>query len=135
MTARFFADTNIAIYALDADSHRRAQAFALMQRRPVISTQVVNEFLNVLTGKQRVPRDVANRYARILLRRCEVVAVTPQVVELAIQIGERYQRSHWDALIIAAALATGCDTLYSEYLQDGQVFEQRLTVKNPFAVS
>lgn len=39
-----------------------------MRRRPVISTQVVNEFLNVLIGKQRVPRDVANRYARILLR-------------------------------------------------------------------
>ncbi len=133
MTARFFADTNIALYALDIDPHRRAQAFAIMRRRPVISTQVVNEFLNILTGKQRVPRDVANRFARILLRRCEVVAVTPQVVESAIQIGERYQCSHWDALIIAAALATGCDTLYSEDLQNGQVFEQRLTVKNPFA--
>jgi predicted nucleic acid-binding protein len=132
MTARFFADTNIAVYALDADPARRAKAFALMRRRPVISTQVVNEFLNVLTGKQRIPRDVANRYARILLRRCEVVAVTAQVVETAIQIGERYQCSHWDALVIAAALLTGCDTLYSEDLQDGQVFEGRLTVKNPF---
>jgi predicted nucleic acid-binding protein len=39
----------------------------------------------------------------------------------------------WDALIIAAALATGCDTLYSEDLQNGQIFEERLTVKNPFA--
>lgn len=135
MTARFFADTNIAIYALDADPQRRAQAFAIMRRRPVISTQVVNEFLNILTGKQRVPRDVANRYAHILLRRCEVVAVTPQVVESAILIGERYQCNHWDALIIAAALATGCDTLYSEDLQDKQVFEQRLTVKNPFVGS
>jgi len=47
-----------------------------MRQRPVISAQVVNEFLSVLTGKQRVQRDVANRYARILLRRCEVVAVT-----------------------------------------------------------
>ncbi len=133
MTARFFADTNIAVYALDADPQRRAQAFAIMRRRPVISTQVVNEFLNVLTGKRRVPRDVANRYAHILLRRCEVVAVTSQTVETAIQIGERYQCSHWDALVIAAALLAGCDTLYSEDLQDGQAFEGRLTVKNPFA--
>lgn len=132
MTARFFADTNIAVYALDANPVRRARAFALMRQRPVISTQVVNEFLNVLTGKQRVPRNVANRYARILLRRCEVVAVTTQVVESAIQLGERYQCKHWDALVIAAALLAGCDTLYSEDLQDGQVFEGRLTVKNPF---
>jgi len=133
MTARFFADTNIAVYALDADPVRREKAFALMRQRPVISSQVVNEFLNVLAGKQRVQRDVANRYARILLRRCEVVAVTAQVVETAIQIGERYQCNHWDALVIAAALLAGCDTLYSEDLQDGQVFEGRLTVKNPFA--
>ena len=135
MTARFFADTNIAVYALDADPVRRDQAFAIMRRRPVISTQVVNEFLNVLTGKKRVPRAVANRYAQILLRRCEVVPVTPQVVETAIQLGERYLCSHWDALVIAAALLAGCDTLYSEDLQDGQVFEGLLTVKNPFAGS
>lgn len=134
MTARFFADTNVAVYALDADPQRRAQAFAIMRRRPVISTQVVNEFLNVLTGKKQAPRDVAHRYARILLRRCEVVALTPQVVETAIQLGERYQCSHWDALVIAAALLADCDTLYSEDLQDGQVFDGRLTVKNPFAM-
>lgn len=133
MTARFFADTNIPVYALDADPVRRAKALALMRQRPVISAQVVNEFLNVLTGKQRVPRDVANRYAYILLRRCEVVAVTAQVVETAIRIGERYRCSHWDALVIAAALMAGCDTLLSEDLQDGQVFEGRLTVRNPFA--
>ncbi len=95
---------------------------------------MVNEFLSVLTSKQRVPRDVANRYAHILLRRCEVVALTQQVVELAIQIGERYKCSHWDALVVAAALLADCDTLFSEDLQDGQVFEERLTVKNPFAV-
>lgn len=76
---------------------------------------------------------MANRYARILLHRCEVVPVTASAVETAIQIGERYQCNHWDALVVAAALLAGCDTLYSEDLQDGQVFEGRLTVKNPFA--
>ena len=132
MTARFFADTHIAVYALDADPQRHERAFAILQRRPVISTQIVNEFINVLTGKQRVPRNRVNRYARILLRRCEVVSLTPQTVEKAIFIGERYQCSHWDALVVAAALLSSCDTLYSEDLQDGQVFEGCLTVNNPF---
>lgn len=133
MTARVFADTNVAVYALDADPQRRERALSIMRRQPVISTQVVNEFISVLTGKQRVPRDRANRYARILLRRCEVTSVTPQTVERAICIGERFQISHWDALIAAAALLTSCDVLYSEDLQDSQVFEGSLTVKNPFA--
>ena len=67
MTARFVADTNVAVYALDADPQRHERALSIMRRHPVISTQVVNEFISVLTGKHRVPRDRANRYARILL--------------------------------------------------------------------
>jgi predicted nucleic acid-binding protein len=39
----------------------------------------------------------------------------------------------YDALVIAAALQGGCEILYSEDLQNGQVIEGRLTVQNPFA--
>jgi predicted nucleic acid-binding protein len=133
MTARSFADTNIAVYALDADPRRRGAALAVMRARPVISVQVVNEFLSVALGKMRLPRQTANRLASILLRRCEVVDLTVDMVRAAIAIGERYGISHWDALIVAAALAAGCETLYSEDLQDGQLFEAQLTVRNPFA--
>lgn len=42
------------------------------------------------------------------------------------------QISNWDALIIAAALLADCDTLYSEDMQHGQVFESSLTIINPF---
>jgi predicted nucleic acid-binding protein len=38
----------------------------------------------------------------------------------------------FDGLIAASALEAECDTLYSEELQDGQVLEGRLTVRNPF---
>jgi predicted nucleic acid-binding protein len=44
----------------------------------------------------------------------------------------RYHLNYWDALIVAAALLAGCDTLYTEDLQHGQVIEGRLTVVNPF---
>ncbi len=53
MTARFFADTNGAIYPLDGNEQKRRQALDVMRRHPVISTQVVNEFLNVLMGKRK----------------------------------------------------------------------------------
>ena len=132
MTARAFADTNRAVYTLDQDPVRRRAAMAVMKARPVISVQVVNEFLNVASGKMRLPRQTANRLATILMRRCEASDLTVEMVQRAIALGERYQLSHWDALIVAAALAAGCDTLYTEDLQHGQVFEGRLTVRNRF---
>lgn len=54
------------------------------------------------------------------------------VVEKAMQIEAQTQISYWDALIVAAALLSGCDTLYTEDLQHGRVFEGQLTVVNPF---
>lgn len=134
-TAKCFADTNVAIYAVDVDVAKREKALAVLAARPVISTQVVNEYLNVLLAKRKLARADANELARALMATSDVAAVTPDITELAMHIGERYQINHWDSLIVAAALATGCDVLYSEDLQDGQVFEGRLTVKNPFAGS
>ena len=134
-TAKCFADTNVAIYAVDADVAKRAIALAVLAARPVISTQVVNEYLSVLLTKRKLARAEINELARALMAACDVAAITPDMTELAMLIGERHQSSHWDSLIVAAALVTGCDTLYSEDLQDGQVFEGRLTVKNPFAGS
>jgi len=131
-TAKCFADTNIAIYALDADAAKRSRALAILDSRPFINTQVVNEYLNVLLVKRRLDRAAAHELARALMVACDVVSVTPAITDLAMNIGERYQLSHWDSLIIASALAEDCETLYSEDMQDGQVFEGRLMVKNPF---
>ena len=134
MTARSFADTNVVVYMLDADPNKRHAAIAVMRAHPVISVQVIiNEFLSAAIGKMKLARPTANRLARILMERCEVFDLTVETVRHAIDLGERYQLSHWDALIVASALHAGCDTLYSEDLQDGQVFEDRLKVSNPFA--
>lgn len=133
MTAKCLADTNIAIYALDADAVKRDRALAILASRPVISTQVVNEYLSVLLAKRKLDRPGANELARALMATCDVASVTPDITELAMRLGEYYRISHWDALIVAVALAAGCETLYSEDLQNGQVFEGQLTVANPFA--
>ncbi len=122
-TEKCFADTNIAVYALDTDAAKREKALAILSARPVISTQVVNEYLNVLLTKRKLARTDVNQLARALMATCDVAAVTADVTELAMNIGGRYPISHWDSLIVAAALATGCDTLYCEDIQDGQVFE------------
>jgi predicted nucleic acid-binding protein len=40
--------------------------------------------------------------------------------------------SYWDAAILAAASQMGCQTLYSEDLNDGQTYDG-VTVINPFS--
>jgi predicted nucleic acid-binding protein len=66
--------------------------------------------------------------------RTEVLSLDEFTVDQAAVLAIRYQLSHWDALIVAAALLAGCEseTLYSEDLQHGQVFDERLRVVNPF---
>lgn len=46
--AKCFADTNVAVYVVDADVTKRQKALTILSARPIISTQVVNEYLNVL---------------------------------------------------------------------------------------
>ena len=54
----------------------------------------------------------------------------PLVLE-AVQISERFQTSHFDAQILAAAKRMGCATLYSEDLNHGQDYGG-VRVVNPF---
>jgi predicted nucleic acid-binding protein len=51
MIDKVFADTNIAGYLLSSDSVKRGIAKTLITAHPVISTQVVNEFINVCLKK------------------------------------------------------------------------------------
>jgi predicted nucleic acid-binding protein len=44
----------------------------------------------------------------------------------------RHHLSYWDSLIIAAALEANCAILYSEDRQHGQLFNNQLTIVNPF---
>jgi predicted nucleic acid-binding protein len=132
MTVRAFADTNIPLYALDVDAEKRKKALALLRGNPVISVQVVNEFISVAIGKMKLARPQINRLARVMMKRCEVVTMDEAMVKEAIALGERYQLSHWDSLIIAAALRANCDTLYSDDMQHGQLIDGRLTFINPF---
>lgn len=43
-----------------------------------------------------------------------------------------YVFSYWDSLVISSALESGCSILYSEDMQNGQVINKKLTIKNPF---
>lgn len=125
---RAFADTNVAVYAESDDGEKSKRARAIIERSPVISTQVVNEVIAALTGKYGFSKPDAYEVANGLMDLCEVVPVDQGTVREAMRVAVRYQLSHWDALIAAAALGAGCDLLYSEDMQHEQVFDGRITV-------
>ena len=128
---RCFIDTNVAVYLLGEDSVKAARAEALLAERPTISTQVVNEFINVCTRKLGLACAAAHETARALMQHCEVVPLDAVTVERVMRLGERYGFSHWDALIVAAATLADCTILFSEDMQDGQTLGG-LAVRNPF---
>lgn len=129
---RIFIDSNIVLYALDADQQKRELAWRLLFSRPYISLQVVNECSNVLNRKRQWQvRDIAQALDKIL-RFVSVEYSDIATIRLAWKLQERYRFSYYDSLILAAALSAGCSTLYSEDMQHEQVIEGRLTIVNPF---
>jgi DUF2938 family protein len=69
-----------------------------------------------------------------LLKRARIRALE-QGTSAAIRLTRRLKLSFWDALIVQAALESGCTRLLTEDLQHGQLIAGRLRVENPFLVS
>jgi len=127
-----FADTNVVVYAFAKDDAKVAIAEGILEKQPTISVQVISEFLNVCRIKLGMDVPTRHKLAAELMAGCNVVSLDPRVVEKAMEIEAQAQISYWDALIVAAALLAGCDTLYTEDLEHGRVFDGQLTVVNPF---
>ena len=130
-----FADTNIVVYAFAQDDAKIAIAEDILEKQPTISVQVVSEFLNVCRIKLGMDVPTRHKLAQELIAGCNVVPLETRVVEKAMEVEAQGQISYWDALIVAAALLSGCDTLYTEDLQPGRTFDGQLTVVNPFVAA
>ena len=138
MAKRHFLDTNVLVYAFGADARKQAISRGLIERAldthdGVISSQVIQEFLNVATRKFSRPmsNDDAVRYFDQVLEPLCMVWPDAELFRRALSLRARFQFSLHDSLIVAAALAAGCTTLYSEDLQRGQRIDS-VTVVDPF---
>jgi len=131
-----FVDTNIFIYAADESlpiPRNTGIAREILRQRDLwISVQVLNEF----TFNARKPDKLGFTPAqeKEWLERLLLFAISPLTIDTylaAVDLHGRYQISHWDSLIVASALKTQCETLYSEDLSHGQNYEG-VHVVNPF---
>ncbi|HLW84530.1 MAG TPA: PIN domain-containing protein [Candidatus Sulfotelmatobacter sp.] len=133
MSDRVFFDSNVLIYAMVSGDSRREQAQQVIAQGGVISVQVLNEFVAVARRKMRTPwEDVIEALDAIRILFPSPVAITIETHEAALEIAQKYGLGIYDALIASAALEAACSTLYSEDLQDGQVINSKLTIRNPF---
>lgn len=138
MSAKFFVDTNVLVYAHDRSAGRKqVRAKTLIEQlwnsgEGVVSTQVLQELYVSLRRKVTPPLSIYE--SRSLLQdylAWQVVVNAPEAVLHAIEIEARYRISFWDALIVHAAEVAGAATLYSEDLAAHQKFGP-VRVVNPF---
>ena len=127
MSGKCFVDTDILFYAHDRQAgpkHDRAKRLLvelLDSDSGVLSTQVLQELCVNLRRKGNLEADETRRLIQDFLA-WEIVVNTAESVLGALEIESRHDISFWDALIIYAAQAAGAETLYSEDLNDGQMF-------------
>ena len=139
MRDKYFLDTNVLVYSFDSSARGKNRIArdlienALVNRKGVISYQVVQEFLNVALRKYEVPLSVTearNFYLKVLKPLC-VLQSSSLLTLRALTVDEEGGCQWYDALIIAAAIESGAKILYSEDLQDNRRFEGVVT-RNPF---
>ena len=130
--AETFFDTNVVLYLLSADTAKADRAEELLASGGIISVQVLNEFSAVASRKLRMSWPEIREVLAQVRAVCNVEPMSVDTHDRAAQLAERYGLSIYDALIVAAALLAGCSTLYSKDMQNGQVIERQLTIRNPF---
>ncbi len=127
MTDKVFVDTNILVYAHDANAEakREISANALRElwssRSGVLSPQVLQEFYVNATRKISTP--TSRDSARLIVNTYSVwcIDVTASEVAAAFRIEDEARIGFWDALIVASARKAGAKRIFSEDLNAGQI--------------
>jgi predicted nucleic acid-binding protein len=136
MSGRVFLDTNVLVYADDADAGKkrtRAQAVltdAFSAATGVVSTQVLQEYFAVATRKLGVAAEVAQHRVE-LYAQLAVVIVSVEHIVAAIKLHRLSSIAFWDALVVRAAASAGCARVLSEDMQDGASLDG-VRIENPF---
>jgi len=136
MPGEVFIDTNVLVYAHDADAGEKHETAKQLltdawQSKPLpwLSVQVLQELLVTLRRKGVALTDARNTvedYTHWCIVENDVDLLRSGMAEM-----ERWQLSFWDGLILAAARSVGVATVWSEDLSDEQDYDG-VRVVNPF---
>jgi predicted nucleic acid-binding protein len=128
ITRRYFVDTNVFVYSLDAsEPERRERATQVIIKvrqlnSGAVSPQVLGEtFVTLL--RLGATHTEASYAVDEMIQMYPVGEITPDNVNHAISLTSRFSLSYYDALIISAAQDRGAQYLLTEDLQAEQVIE------------
>ena len=130
MPADLFVDTNILIYAYDADAgDKNVKALSAIHdlwdsMKGMVSTQVLQEFY--VNATQKIPQPLPHAVVRGIIENYlawQVQLIYPATILRASEFQERHRLSYWDAMIVAAAYEGNAKTLFTEDLNHGQIIE------------
>jgi predicted nucleic acid-binding protein len=127
---------NLIVYAYDGNAgSKRERAIALIEAHVrsaslVLSTQVLLETYNALVRAALLEKEGALAVVEALGEE-RVVTTDAALVVRAIRLAQHHRLSHWDGLIVQAAVDAGCTVLFSEDLRAGMRFGD-VEVVNPF---
>ena len=137
MATRGFIDTNVLVYAEASDAPlKQRAALALLKGLyegglGVLSTQVLQEYCNVALKKLKLPAQYV-RSQLDLYEQFEVVQVTPAIIHAGLDLHQTRSVSFFDAIVLASAHASGCNVIWTEDMNAGEVVNG-VTISNPFA--
>ena len=131
MPANFF-DSNVLVYIASGNTAKADRAEATIAAGGAISVQVLNEITNVARRKMQMSWTDTHAFLNLLRSLLTVHPLTVDIHETGLRLAERYGFSTYDAMIAAAALHAGCDTLWSEDMQHGMALDEGLRIVNPF---
>lgn len=131
---RIFVDSNVLLYLFDANKdHSDFAKKLLMEKKYFISTQVINENVNVCIKKFKFPKEKAFQHGQILLDRFHICTIQDTTIKKAFEVSRITNFSYWDSLIVASAIENKCDILYSEDMNP-QIVES-VEIINPFLIT
>ncbi len=126
-------DTNVLVFLFDEGASVKCKvAEALVKANPIVSAQVVSEFLNVGKRLLKMPKLILLKQCNQVFEKCTIVPTLQTTLLWAEKLIIRYDLQLFDAIIVAAALQANCTILYSEDMHHGLVINDTLTILNPF---
>jgi predicted nucleic acid-binding protein len=137
MTGPDFLDTNVLVYAYESSDPRKTSAAQALVTRAldgemIISTQVLAELASTLLHKISPPTQ-PDEVDLILDALSPIKTIRPDVelIRRAVHARAQYGVHFYDGMILAAAERGGCQRIWSEDLNAGQLYFG-IAVENPF---
>ena len=121
-----FIDTNIWLYSFIETQDREKTSVAksiVKQKLITVSTQIINEVCVNLIKKTQFPEQDIEKLIESFYETYSIIEIDKQILLKASQLRINHTFSFWDSLVVASALYSSTNILYSEDMQHGFIIE------------